>query len=203
MIKGKDRTSDVRCCEYNRAEGKYNVTFLDGKSYRYNWESVEKLGEPESIDPALVHIAHRGQELFNIQSILVFDAAETTYLRVSFCDGSARTYDCRDLAIETSCLYEAEARDCMSYLRRIAAINELQTAEGERLLEKQYKKLTFVGADTAMALYLAPENHEIRSYPKDTLIFPFGGNASQFRAVCQAMMDACTPMPKGNRRERN
>lgn len=187
LIKGKDCTSEVRSCEYDETEEKYNVAFLSGKTYRYNRESIEKLEEPAPVEPALVHITHQGQELFNIQSILVFDAAETAYLRVIFCNGRARTYDYRDLTIEISCLCRAEARDCMSYLRRIAAINELQTAEGERLLKKQYEKLTFVGADTAMALYLAPEDYKIHSYPQDILIFPFGGNASQFRAVERAL----------------
>ena len=187
LIKGEDSTSDVISCEYNEATEKYNITFRSGRSYSYSRRSIIKLEDPEPMDPALVHITHRGQELFNIQSILCFDSTETEYLRVNFCDGSARTYDCRNLTIDVSCLCEAEARDRLSYLRRIAAINELKTETGTRLLEKQYEMLTFVRDDSAMALYLAPEKYKMRSYPKGTLIFPFGGNASQFRAVERAL----------------
>ena len=187
LIHKKDCTSNVVSCEYNEVTERYNVTFSSGKSYQYSRQSIEKLENPEPLDPALVHIDHQGQKLFDIQDILIFRAAATDYWRVFFSNGSAWTYDRCNLTIETSCLSEAEAEKCMSYLRRIATIKELQPAEGERLLERQYKKLTFVGVDTAMALYLNPEDHKIRSYPQGTLIFPFGGNASQFRAVERAL----------------
>ena len=55
------------------------------------------------------------------------------------------------------------------------------------LLKKQYEKLAFVGEDSALATYLYPEKHKIKTFQPDQLIFPFGGNASQFRAVENAL----------------
>ena len=75
----------------------------------------------------------------------------------------------------------------MRYLRQAASINELKSEEGEVLLEKQYEKLSFVGKDTALAVYLNPTKYKIRTYNKCNLIFPFGGNASQFKAVENAL----------------
>jgi superfamily I DNA and/or RNA helicase len=75
----------------------------------------------------------------------------------------------------------------MEYLRRIAAVNELKSEDGSVLLNKQYEKLEFVGRDNAMALYLNPKLNIPASYEESDLIFPFGGNASQFKAVKNAM----------------
>lgn len=75
----------------------------------------------------------------------------------------------------------------MDYLRQLAAINDLKSDDGTVLLEKQYEKLTFVGKTTAMAVYLDAARHRPVVRPQSTPIFPFGGNASQFRAVSAAL----------------
>lgn len=46
----------------------------------------------------------------------------------------------------------------------MAAINELKSDEGEALLEKQYEKISFVGDNTAMAIYLNPVKYKIHTY---------------------------------------
>jgi len=61
---GLDITADVRLCKYNQATKKCDVTFQGGKTYSYNFTSIEWVRDPESINPALVHIAHGGRELF-------------------------------------------------------------------------------------------------------------------------------------------
>lgn len=79
------------------------------------------------------------------------------------------------------------AHNCMEYLTQIAAINEIKNSNGEVILHKQYEQLSFVGKDCAMAVYLNPAEHIPRTYKKYDLIFPFGGNTSQFKAVKAAM----------------
>ena len=54
-------------------------------------------------------------------------------------------------------------------------------------MKKQYERLTFVGEDSALAAYLHPEKHRVKAYNAGPLIFPFGGNSSQFKAVENAL----------------
>lgn len=187
IVKGQEKTTDIRSCRYNPETRKYDVTFQSGKTYEYNYSSIEWVRNPDAIDPTLVHISHGERELFNMQSIFVFHARCGDYWHICFGDGSGRTYEKRSLQIETSCLGEKQAGSCLDYLRQLAAINELKSDDGAVLLEKQYEKLTFVGQDTAMAVYLNPAGHPPMPHPSSTPIFPFGGNASQFHAVSAAL----------------
>lgn len=101
--------------------------------------------------------------------------------------GAGRTYRKSELQISKSCLDNTRAQSKLHYLRDIAGINELKNDDGEVLLRKQYEKLSFVGEDSALAAYLHPKNYPIKSFHPGSLIFPFGGNASQFKAVENAL----------------
>lgn len=187
LYNGKDITDDVTFCKYNPDTGRYDVTFNNGKTYPYGFQSIEWIRKPDVLNPFIVHISHENHELYNIQDIRIFHARTTDYWHISFADGSERRYDKRNLKVVTSCLSESKAQNSMDYLRQLAAINELKNEGGEILLQKQYEKLEFVGNDTAMANYLNPSEHKAQTYNKSNLIFPFGGNASQFKAVENAM----------------
>ena len=187
LANGQDKTADIRSCHYNSRTKKYDVTFQSGRLYEYNFSSIEWVRDPEKIDPALVHIAHGDRKLFHIQGIFLFHARSGDYWHICFDDGSGRTYEKRSLRIEVSCLGEKKAGSRLDYLRQLASINELKSDDGTVLLEKQYEKLTFVGQDTAMAVYLDPAGHLPNIRPKCIPIFPFGGNASQFHAVSAAL----------------
>lgn len=184
---GKDITDKVKFCKYNTNTHKYEIAFQNNITYYYNYNSIQWIQEPEALDPALVHISHGDRVFFNIQSVFIFHASSTDYWRICFCDGSGRTYNRKNLKVTTSCLSEEETKSCLSYLKRISSINELKNDEGKVLLEKQYEKLGFVGDNTAMAIYLDPRKYKIKMTKEERFIFPFGGNASQFKAVKNAI----------------
>jgi Superfamily I DNA and RNA helicases and helicase subunits len=187
MNNGNDITGDVRFCRYDPNSGRYNVTFNNGQIYPYGYTSIEWYRNPEILNPGLFRVIHNGHELFNIQDISIFHAKATDYWYIRFADGSERTYDKRDLNVIYSCLSEREAQNCMGYLKQLAAINELRSEDGDVLLQKQYEKIDFVGSNTALAIYLNPDKHKICTYTKHNLIFPFGVNASQYKAVNNAI----------------
>ncbi len=184
---GKDITSDVIFCKYNKVTKKYDVTFQSGGTYSCSYQTIEWVMNPEIINPALVRIYHGDRELFNIQYICIFHTRMEDCWHIRFSNGSEMNYARQKLKVVNSCLSETQAKSCMGYLRQLAAINELKSEEGEILLQKQYEKLDFVGTDTTMAIYLNPPEHKAHTYNKRNLIFPFGGNASQFKAVENAM----------------
>lgn len=187
FLNGKDVTSDVKFCRYNSKTKKYDVAFQTGKTYSYNYMSLKWLREPEVLNPALVRISYRGRKLFKVQAIYVFHDGMSSYWRIRYMNNNEGVYLGSNLDVVYSCLGEKESKNCLSYLRQLAAINQLKTDEGELLLKKQYEKLDFVGVNTAMAVYLNPQKHKRRTYNKHNLIFPFGGNSSQFKAVKNAL----------------
>ena len=184
---GKDITIDVKYFKYNRNTKKYDLTLSSGSSISCDYRSIEWVKDPEVLNPVFVHIYYGDRELFNIKDIYVFHARVEDYWHICFSNGYERSYASRNLKVLYSCLSEYESRNCLCYLKQLAAINELKSEEGEILLKKQYEKLGFVGDDTAMAIYLNPIKHKIHTYNKSNLIFPFGGNVSQFKAVENAM----------------
>ena len=87
----------------------------------------------------------------------------------------------------TSCLSEERAKDTFIYMKDVAAINPLRNEEtGNRLLAGLYGKVNFIDNKTAAACYLNPDGHKPRRLKHADLIYPFGCNASQKKAVAAA-----------------
>lgn len=180
-VKGKDQTDQITSLEWNTRMRKYDIYYKSKKRYFYSKQSVEILRSPALIDPADVEILHKGRKLGSIASIQHFKCANSKgFLHITFFGGMERTYPVRDLELLHSCLAEKRSANVLSYLKDLSRVSELKSKDGERLLEKQYEKLTFVGEDAALALYLNPEEHQNKHFEVPRLIYPFGGNASQF-----------------------
>lgn len=186
LIKGENKTWQIKHCCYDPQEQRYHVTFTNGRTYPYSYSSVQWLQDPEVLNPELYHIAKDGKTFYGVQSIYVFKDFDEWWHLV-FDNGSGRTFRKGELHIERSCLDSKHALNKLSYLRDISAINELKNDDGEVLLKKQYEKLTFVGEGSALACYLHPESNPIQTFSPGSLIFPFGGNTSQFKAVTNAL----------------
>lgn len=188
LSNGNDITADVKSCIYNADTMRYDIVFQSGKAYSYSYRSIEFLKDPEPIDPQIVEISHHGRKLFNCDSIQLFCTSHgAEYIHISFSSGSGRTYNAKDLNIVFSCLTEKTSQGILDYFRELAAVNELKSDDGKILLAEQYRSLKFVGENTVLAVYLNPEVHKIGTHTIDEVIFPFGGNTSQFRALENAL----------------
>ena len=141
LIKGEDKTGNIEFCKYNPSTHKYDVKFAGGRAYQYGYLSVEWIKNPEMINPNTVQIKHENKDLYDIRVISVFYTANTAYWYFRFNDGYEATYNKNSLKITYSCLTEEKAKNCIEYLRQLAAINELKSDNGEVLLNKQYEKL--------------------------------------------------------------
>ncbi len=186
LLKGEDKTYKIQFCKYNSEIRKYEVSFGGGRVYTYNWNAVEWMREPRMLYPLMYQIYYEGELLTHIASLLEFSGSDI-YWHIVFESGAYRTIRKRDLRIVESCLDEKVARDKLAYLKGLADVGELKADEGESLLSKAFEKLKFVSRDTVLADYLYPDKYPIKHYQAEMLIFPFGGNASQFKAVEEAM----------------
>lgn len=57
IIKGEIKTSEIMSCVYNKDNHKWDVKFNNGKIYSYAYLNVEKLIEPDVLNPDMYHIA--------------------------------------------------------------------------------------------------------------------------------------------------
>lgn len=189
FIKGEIRTSEVISCKYNADMKKWDVKFNNGKTYSYAYLNVEKLTNPEILNPSMYRISRDGREFFDIKDISVFKSRNGSYWHICFGDGSERDYPPNSLKVVESCLNQRQSADVFAYLKQIAGLSDIRNEEtGEKILAKRFEKISFVGNDVALAKYLCPSSLQNDRKTQEYIpIFPFGCNNSQYKAVKSAM----------------
>lgn len=189
IIKGEIKTAEVISCQYNQLTHKMDVTFDNGRTYPYAYLNVEWLREPQVLNPKMYQISKGGHAFFGIEEIYVFHGNADTYWHICFSGGKERDYAQRELKIRESCLNQGYSENVFEYIRQIANLSELKNEDtGEKLLTKQFEKISFIGDDVALAKYLNPPSLQSHTHGRDYIpIFPFGCNNSQYQAVKSAM----------------
>lgn len=186
VINGCIRTAQIESCRYE-APNRYYIKFAGNpKEYAYWVDKVLWLKNPELLDPAVFRLAHNGRRLTNIVAIFRFRDYTQTYWLVRFENGTEKSYKGSDLQVSGSCLADPASNNIFQYLQQVAAANALSGDDGTALLSKQYDKVQFVSDETALATYLNPGLFKPQTYAKRRLIYPFGSNASQLKAVQKA-----------------
>lgn len=182
LLKDKDKTSDIRICEY--ANGKYHIVFWNNpQDYFYSYLSVKWLRNPVLRNTENYRFLYKGQLLFDIKKIQQFD----DYIRIFFKDDRSKTYHKQDLKIEHNNLAEEDSRNCLNYFKNVASSTGIRSEDGQSLLNSQFEKLTFINADTALAAYLSRRVFERISYDSEGFYYPFGHNLSQISAIKTAL----------------
>ena len=163
-------------CMYNTDTQKWDVRFNSGKIYSYAYSNVEKLTDPAVLNPSMFRISREGREFFDIEAIYVFKSAYEFYWHICFGDGSERDYRQRDLHIIQSCLSQSQSANVFEYIKQIAGLSDIRNEEtGEKLLARQFDRISFVGSDVALAKYLNPSSLQVSKAGREsTPIFPFG-----------------------------
>ena len=186
ITKGEICTKKVRSCEKNLTTHKYDITYENGASYSYAMSNVIFMSNPKVLQPDDYIIeAPDGKQFFNIKWIYEFEYNRVKYWHMVF-DGFELDYKKDDLKIEVNCLTDKKSANTFEYLKDISELSKLPNDDGEVILKKYYEKMGFISDDTALSLYLNPAKlHERRN--TTNLIFPFGCNQSQYRAVRNAL----------------
>ena len=182
IIKGQIKTAEIESCQ--NYGGNYKILFRNSSSaYTYKEENVLWLTSPEKPAPNDYQIVSKGRTLSNIEALYVFYAGKHCYWHIRFQNGKEYDYKGEDLQITQSCLREPCSRSVFEYLKKVADVNGLKADDGTKLLAKQYEKVNFIADNRAIAAYLNPQKYKLQTQSTSTLIFPFGCNASQQKAV--------------------
>ena len=117
---------------------------------------------------------------------LQYDSRKDVYY-ITYKDG--KTYPCRsaDLQIIKNCLKDKQSATVFDYLLQMAQFSDIKNDDGQNLLVKNLEKSRFINEHSVLARYLNPKKGKVGKENIKSLIFPFGCNNSQFKAVNTAI----------------
>lgn len=184
LIDGRCTTTPVEQCTYETGTRSYRLRFRNSDKY-YNYKSnrITRLTAPRRLSEQDYLIKKEGKKFYDIDYIEEFTHRTKTFWRIVGKKGHISEYNREDLEVGISCLKDRTARGVFTYLQRIADGNSLLGEDGTPLLRRQYQRLTHIDDTSAAACYLNPKTFRPQSFPHGTLIYPFGCNASQKKAV--------------------
>lgn len=187
LLNGEAKTLQVDSIECEGANG-YRVRFKNNsKSYYYGCDKVAWLYNPEWFDPTHCKVVVDGALQNSVKEIWKFVCGTKCYWRIVYGNGYMREDDDDKMIVSTSCLGEEKSRDTFAYLKNVAIINPLgKEKNGNGILADLYEQVEYVDSETVAACYLNPNKYNPRSMKHADLIYPFGCNASQKKAVTTA-----------------
>ena len=103
--------------------------------------------------------------------------------------GDQRTfhYKNENVKIVKNCLKDKQSATVFDYLLQMAQFSDIKNDEGQNLLVKNLEKSKFINEYSVLTRYLNPKKGKEEKSKIHSLIFPFGCNNSQFKAVSNAL----------------
>ena len=187
IIKGQPKALQIERFHMG-SNGVYDVKFKSSpKTYHYRHSDVVWLKEAVWHDHLHCKVYIGGREQHNVEDIRSFQQGELTHWRITFNNGYVQDYLHGSIRVVESCLADDKAQNVFDFLKRIAQINELgKDEEHGGILPALYEKIDFIDNELAVAPYLDPNKFKVKKHRVPNLIFPFGCNSSQEKAVTAA-----------------
>ena len=167
----------------------YNVKFKNSPTtFHYSFRDVIWLKEAVWHDPLHCRVYLRGQMKSDISDIWSYSDGDKTHWRIAFDENHVYDYLHGTIQVNESCLADDIAKNVFEYLKRVSKTNKLGVDENNNagLLYKLYDEIDFIDKSLSVAPYLDPQKNKIRKSKSSSLIFPFGCNGSQEKAVTAA-----------------
>ncbi len=178
IIKGEDKTDSV--ASYRFEGGKCHVRYSNApREYDYNSYHVQILELRRKIDPKSVIVVAKGRQVIGVEEIRDFGS----FYRIVRKDGKNWSYYADEVRFLHNCLSEERTGGLFGYFKETAAAVSLVMENGTNILSQQYQKITSVQDDTVLSSYLELGKEPRRREAASALIYPFGLNQSQKRAV--------------------
>lgn len=188
LLNGEPKTLQIDAIQRNGSYG-YRVRFKsNGRTYNYGRDKVVWLSHPEWKDPTQCKVLVDGVWKKGVREIWRFDDSGYACWRIIYNNGFVQDDAAGRIVVTQSCLQEAVSQNVFAYMKKVASINALGKDEQnpDGILSSIYNKVDFIADDLAAACYLNPAQNKPRKRRHADLIFPFGCNASQKMAVCNA-----------------
>ncbi len=184
LINGEFKTRQIEFISL-MDNGAFCVRFKNNpKNYFFKSSKIIWMTDPKWIQPDKCRVYLNGVLQRNVTEIWQFNRFLTHYWRIKYNNGYESEYNSGQITIQTSCLSDKISEDTFSYLKNVAFINPLKAEDDEDgILYDMYQRVDFIDSESAAAYYLNPGIKRICRLNHYDLIYPFGSNASQKKAV--------------------
>ncbi len=172
-------TEPIKATLSNFTGPKCNIVYKgSSKVYPYNSCNVRLYELQKVVDLNKFIAAIDGEEVSRIAKLLDFGE----YYKV-ITPKSSHVYPRASVVLRENCLAEKACSNRFTYFQKIAGAISLVAGDGFNILEHQYGKIQSVSSETVLASYLSDSPAVKQLAPPKVLIYPFGLNQSQKKAV--------------------
>ena len=188
IIKGQPKAQQIEkidLCEH----GVYAVKYKNSPNvFHYRNTDVVWLNNAIWHDHLHNKVYISGQEQRNVTDIRSFKQQDLIHWRITYSNGYIQDYLHGSIQVIESCLGDDVAKNTFDYLKRVSQINELgKDEEHGGILPSLYDRIGFIDKSLAISPYLDAKLYKPKTKKSSDLIFPFGCNSSQSKAVKAAM----------------
>ncbi|MBK5253354.1 MAG: AAA family ATPase [Peptostreptococcaceae bacterium] len=180
LIKGEDKTDNIVKWKYS--DGRYAITFSGGKTYKYGYTNVVFYKDPKDINLKINMVMKNGVALYGVVQVLKFES----HTKIIYVNGYRELIENSEVTYIGSALNKSKSKNVFNYLKQIASEVGLRSEDGTNILEARYSRIDFIRKDSILASYLSGESLKAVRLP-DQIIYPFGFNLSQKKAVENAL----------------
>ncbi len=185
FLKNQERTESIVSIFKDKKTGLFHVRFAgsEEKEYSYRPDDV-RIYKPEILNPDFYTVDLDGKPFSGLSAIYRYADAGYWYL-----ERRDQHYLISDNRLKTthSALENKNASTVLSYLKEVSFISPIKDEDGNRILSKRYKQISFVDEDSVLGCYLSESNGFSTSSVPSLVIYPFGTNKSQKKAVINAL----------------
>ena len=182
LIDGKDKTDSIAA--FRMQDGMYEVIYnRSPKVYRYHGSRVQaERARRRSMSDGW-SVSANGVLLEQVEEIVEFES----FYRFLCAGQKAVSCPKKEAEFFKDCLANKQSRCVFEYFRETAATVSLVAENGVNILNAQYERIKNVSSATVLAQYFALDQKPQERRPPETIIYPFGLNQSQKKAVENAL----------------
>lgn len=185
----EDKTPEVAVCIADPQSERVRISYArnPGREYIYRQERVRVLAATATLDPAQVQLRVGGRLLSGVGAVVKFPGFYLVVAR-----GARVLYEASRVREERDAATDPACGAALDYFRAVAERVSVKGDGDRSILAGQYQYLSRVPDVSVLAAYLAPGSPLAAFDLPGPLIYPFGTNVSQKRAVEEAFRSQVT-----------
>ena len=167
--------------------GLWTVKFSTSQRiFNYNKSRLLYLTNPISVDLIEKGLYIKNKHITNVSELLKFDDGRHVFYHVVYNNGFTENLDGNDVYV-TRTPIDKNGGTTWEYLNKLATETGLMTEEGDNILALQYGIIDVKRDNVPLAQYLGDKTKLATYRTPKTIYYPFGCNASQKKAVENAL----------------
>lgn len=154
--------------------------------YKYNSNRLLFLSNPEKIDVGEKGLYVNNKHITDVAELYKFSDGRHTFYHVIKANGYYDNLEAASVYV-TRTPIDKNGSSVWDYLRALATETSLLTEDDESILSKQYEKVDLKRDNVPLAQYVGSRDKLANQPTPKRIIYPFGCNASQKKAVEAAL----------------